>query len=153
VIDLDRVIDDELDRLQRVDPLRVAAEPDDAVAHGGEIDHGWDAGEVLKQDARGREGDLLLHLRRDVPPAKRFDILRVDEPRVFTAQQVLEQDFQRIRQPGQTGEPFLLENRKAEDVEGLPADRQRRACVEGILGSHPHMILQARPAVQANPSW
>ena len=38
VVDLHRVIDDELDRLQRVDLVRVAAEPDDAVAHGGEID-------------------------------------------------------------------------------------------------------------------
>ena len=40
VIDLDRVIDDELDRLQRVDLLRVAAEPHDAVAHRREIDDG-----------------------------------------------------------------------------------------------------------------
>ena len=37
VIDLHRVIDDELDRLQRVHAIRVAAERDDAVAHGGEI--------------------------------------------------------------------------------------------------------------------
>ena len=39
---------------------RIAAEPDDAVAHRGEIDDGGHAGEVLQQDARRHERDLLL---------------------------------------------------------------------------------------------
>ena len=34
-----RVVDHQIDRHQRVHLLRVAAEPDDAVAHGGEVDH------------------------------------------------------------------------------------------------------------------
>ena len=60
VIDLHRMVDDELDRLERIDLLRVAAEADDAVAHGREIDNGGNAGEVLQQHARGRERDLFL---------------------------------------------------------------------------------------------
>ena len=63
VVDLHRVIDDELDRLQRVDLVRIAAEPRDAVAHRGEIDDRRHAGEVLQQHARRRERDLLLRRR------------------------------------------------------------------------------------------
>ena len=51
-VDLHRVVDDELDGLQRVDLLRVAAEPLHRVAHRGEVDHGGDAREVLQQHAR-----------------------------------------------------------------------------------------------------
>ena len=46
-IDLHRVIDDEIYGLQRVDPLCVAAELHDRIAHGGEIDDGGHASEVL----------------------------------------------------------------------------------------------------------
>ena len=100
MIDLDRVIDHELDRLQRVDLARIAAEPHDAVAHRREIDDGGHAGEVLQQDAGRREGDFLLTpCDVDVPPGERLDVVGIDEPRVFAAQQVLEQDLQRERQP------------------------------------------------------
>ena len=137
VVDLHRVIDDELDRLQRVDLARVAAELDDAVAHGRQIDNGGDAGEVLQQHARRREGDLLLRAGTDIPAGQRLDVVRVDEPRVLAAQQVLEQDLQRVRQPRDVGETGLLERRQAEDVEGVATDRDRRACVERILRGHP----------------
>ncbi len=61
-VDHHRVVDDEIDRDQRVHLLGLAAEPDDAVAHGGEIDHGGDAGEILHQDARGLERHFLVLL-------------------------------------------------------------------------------------------
>ena len=118
VIDLDRVIDDELDRLQRIDLARVAAEPDDAVAHRGEIDDRGHAGEILEQHARRHERDLLL-APCDVTshPRQRLDVVGVDEPAVLAAQQVLEQDLQRIRQPRQPRKTGLLERRQAEDTE------------------------------------
>ena len=50
VVHLHRVVDDQLGRLQRVDALRVSPEPDDAVAHGRQVDHDRNAGEVLQQD-------------------------------------------------------------------------------------------------------
>ena len=67
VIDLHRVVDDELDRLQRIDLARIAAEPHDAVAHGGEVDDRGHAGEILQQHAGWCEGDLLLRLARSRP--------------------------------------------------------------------------------------
>ena len=60
VVDLHGVIDHELDRLQRVDPVRIAAEPRDAVAHRRQIDDRRHAGEVLQQHARRRERNLSL---------------------------------------------------------------------------------------------
>ena len=94
VIDLHRVIDDELDRLQRIHLVRIAAELHDAVAHRGQIDHAGHAGEVLQQDARRHERDFLLAdgLRR--PRRQRLDVGLLDEAGVFAAQQVLEQNFQ-----------------------------------------------------------
>ena len=99
VIDLDGVIDDELDGLQRVDLLRIAAEPHDAVAHRGEVDDRRHPGEILEQHARRSEGDLLLGGGRHVPARHRRDVLGVDEAAVLAAQQVLEKNLQGIRQP------------------------------------------------------
>ena len=81
VIDLHRVIDDELDRLQRIDLLGIAAERGDAVAHRGEIDDARHAGEVLQQDARGHERDFLLDGARGRPARQRPDVVGLDERR------------------------------------------------------------------------
>ncbi len=98
VVHLHRVVDDELDRLQRVDAIGVAAERDDRVAHGRQIDHARHAGEVLQQDARRHEGDLLLDVGRGVPLGERADVVGLDEGVVLAPQQVLEQDLHRVRQ-------------------------------------------------------
>ncbi len=67
VVHLDRVIDDELDRLQRVDAIRVALQLDHGVAHRRQIDDARHAGEVLQQHARRHERDFFLDIRRRVP--------------------------------------------------------------------------------------
>ena len=51
-VDLDRVVDHQLDRHERVDPRRIAAQVVHGVAHRGEVDDRGDAGEVLHQHAR-----------------------------------------------------------------------------------------------------
>ena len=58
-IDHDGVVDDEINRDERVDLLRIAVEAGDAVTHGGEIDHGGHAGEILHEDAGGLEGHFV----------------------------------------------------------------------------------------------
>ena len=69
-VDHHRMVDDEIDRRQRIDLLRVAAELRHRVAHRGEIDHGGHAGEVLHQHARRPERDLAVALaaRRATAP-------------------------------------------------------------------------------------
>ncbi len=133
VIDLHRVIDHQLHRLERVDALRIAAQPRDAVTHGGQIDNGRDAGEVLQQHPRGHERDLLLRLRRDVPLRQRLDVVAIDETSVFASQQVLEQDLERERQPREPGETGLFERRKAVDLVGVGPHPEGHTRLERIL--------------------
>src|SRR4029077_4162039 len=49
LVDLYRMVDDEVDRLQRVDALRISAKLPHGVAHRGEIHDAWHAGEILQQ--------------------------------------------------------------------------------------------------------
>jgi hypothetical protein len=58
LVDLDRVVDDQFGGLQRVDLFGVAAKGLHGVAHGGEVDDGGNAGEVLHKHAGGHVGDL-----------------------------------------------------------------------------------------------
>jgi hypothetical protein len=98
-VDLHRVIDHQLHRLQRVDTIGIAAKVDNRIAHRREVDDAGNAGEVLQQHARGHERDFLLHVRGRVPIGHRADVVSLDEGVVFAAQQVLEQDLHRVRQP------------------------------------------------------
>ena len=73
-VHLDRVVDHELDRHERVDPGRVAAEVLHRVAHRGQVHDRRHAGEVLHQHARGREGDLAATARRRRPRWRAFSM-------------------------------------------------------------------------------
>ena len=99
VIDLHRVIDDQLDRLQRIDLGRIAAERLHGVAHRRQIDDARDAGEILQQHAARRERDFLGRLGVRIPLGERLDIGRADGQAVLGAQQVFEQNLERERQP------------------------------------------------------
>ena len=146
VVDLHRVVDDELDRLQRIHLARVAAEAHDTVAHRGEVHDGGHAGEILQQHASWCEGDFLLRLDGHIPAAERLDVLGIDEPAILAPQQVLEQDFQRVRQARDAGESSLLERRQAEDLVRSPPSGELRACVERIERGHPAIIADIRRA-------
>ena len=65
-----------------------------------------------EQHARRRERDLLLRRALDVPARQRFDVGGLDEAAVLVAEQVLEQDFQRKRQPGDFGKPARCKRRR-----------------------------------------
>ena len=54
LVDDHRMVDHEVDGHLRVDPARIAAEILHGVAHGGQVDHGGYAREVLHEDAAGR---------------------------------------------------------------------------------------------------
>src|SRR5436190_24204156 len=58
--DLHRVIYNQSDRHERLDNLRVASEPLHSAAHRCEIDNQRDSGEVLQNNARNDEWDLLV---------------------------------------------------------------------------------------------
>ena len=92
LVDLHGVVDDEVGRRERIDLLRVSAERHERLAHRGEVDDRGHAREVLQEDARGREGDLLLGRDLRVAVREREDVLLRDRAPVLVAEQVLEKD-------------------------------------------------------------
>ncbi len=92
------MIDDQLGGRQRVDPLCIAAETHDGVAHRCQIDDAGNASEVLQDDTRGGKGDLVRRGRRGVPVEQRIDIGTGDIHAILEAQQVLQKDLQGIGQ-------------------------------------------------------
>ena len=127
-IDLDRVVDQQLHRGQRVDLRGVAAERAHRVAHRGEVDHRRHPREVLEKDPRGSERDLGRGLRRGVPPRQRLDVAGGHADSVLVAEQVLQEDLQR---PGQSRQVEALG--KAIESENLvlrAVDLERRSRAE-----------------------
>ena len=57
-----------------IDLLRVATEDFHGVAHGGEVDDGGDAGEVLHENAGGHAGDFAGRLGFRIPFGEEFDV-------------------------------------------------------------------------------
>jgi hypothetical protein len=76
----------------------------------------------------------VLGLRLRLPRRDRLDLLGGDELAVLVAQQVLEQDLQRVRQPGDV--ELLLERVEPEDLVGLAADLQVGAGAKGVGMGH-----------------
>ena len=132
VIDRHRMVDDEIDRHQRIDLLGIAAERLHGVAHGGEIDHRRDAGEVLHQHARRPERDLAIRGLGLEPLRERLQVLLGDAAAVFVAQQILQQHLHRERQPGNSLQPVLLGGGEAINGVGLAADLERLAAAETV---------------------
>jgi hypothetical protein len=130
VVDLDRVVDDQFSRRQRVDVFGGTAELDDGITHGGEIDHGGYAGEVLQDDATRCEGDLGARVRLGVPVRERQDVVPGDITPVLVAQQVLEQDLEGV---GQFRDVTVPDGVKTEDFVVIAAHCQCRARTEGVL--------------------
>jgi hypothetical protein len=94
-VDLDRVVDHELDGLEGIDALGVAAQIGHGLSHGCEIHDRRDPGEILEHDARRSEGDLTLGLGRRIPAHQGLDVLGGDRASVLVPQEVLEQEAQR----------------------------------------------------------
>ncbi len=108
-VDDDRVIDHEVDGNQRVDLFRIATQRHHGIAHGGEIDHGGNAGEVLHQHAGRTVGDFAFSgALVDEPGGNAFDVLFDNRAAVFVAQQIFQDDLHGIRQLGNTGKAVCL---------------------------------------------
>ena len=93
-VDLHRVVDDEIHWLQRIDQPCVPAQSGKSVAHGGEINYGWNSGEILEQHASGAERYFFFDVPLHVPAGERADIVGLDELAVFVSDQVFEKDLE-----------------------------------------------------------
>jgi hypothetical protein len=145
-VDHDRMVDHQVDRRERIDALRVAAQACHGLAHGGEIDHRRHAGEVLHEHPRRAEGDLPRHTPLGRPLGRPIrqggDVLGVHAGAVFAAQQVLEQDLQRKGQLPNAVEARLCEGGKAVIVVGAVADLEpsgNAVTVHGMRHANPQI--------------
>ena len=140
VVHLHGVVDDQLDGLQRVDLVRVAAQAHDAVAHGGQIHHAGHAGEILQQDARGHERDFALRGTLHVPRRQRLDVGLLDEPAILVPEQILQQNLERVRQAGHFRKPRGRQRRQAVHQDRAARNRQRLARSEAVHGRHESVL-------------
>ncbi len=113
-----RVVDHQLGRAQRVDPLRVAAQGGDGVAHGDQVDHARHPGEVLHQHPGRGERHLAAVRGGGIPGHQGVDLFGGDQPAVLVAQQVLQQHLQAVGQSGDAVEAVQAMNAVADVVDG-----------------------------------
>ena len=140
LVHLHRVVDDQLGGRQRIDVLGIAAEAHDRLAHRRQVDDAGHAGEVLHDDARRREGDLVRRGCLRVPVEQRLDVGARDVDAVLEAQQILEQDLQRV---GEARELVLRQCRQAPDLVSTVPCGQCRARLEAVG----HACLRCEPFI------
>ncbi|KFB73620.1 MAG: hypothetical protein AW09_001114 [Candidatus Accumulibacter phosphatis] len=92
VIDLYRVVDDQVDRHQRLDAPRVESARLRHLPHRCEIAEQWHASEILQHDARDDEGNLLAAACARLPLGKFEDVLLADALAIAVTQQRFEND-------------------------------------------------------------
>ncbi len=130
------VIDDEIDRHQRIDLLRIAAELLHGVAHRREVDHRRHAGEILHQHASGAERDFMFERALLQPGCNREDVVLLDGAAVFVAQQVFQQHLHRIGQLGNSLQTVFLGGGQAVIDIGLATDLEGLLAFEAVERGH-----------------
>src|SRR5690606_19150828 len=111
LIDLHGVVDNQVDRYERVDLLRVTAHARHGIAQRGQVDDAGHAGEVLQNDACGLERNLDFAGAVSAPACDGFDRLLGDLEPIGLAKSRLEQDTNGEWQTLQI-EPSLLQGRQ-----------------------------------------
>ena len=112
VVHLHRVVDDQVRGSLRIDLGRIAAEPRHGGAHGPQVDHRRDSGQVLHDHAGGTVGQARALLCARLPCRQFQHLLAGNRAFVATSQQRLQQDAQRIGQPGQVGRAVRRQARR-----------------------------------------
>ena len=130
------MVDHQVDRHQRVDLLRIGTELGGGVAHGGEIDHGRDAGKILHQHAGRAVGNFMIGRAGNQPGGDGLDIGLGDGAVVFEAQQVFQHHLHRMRQLGRAGEAILLGLGDGIIGVGLATDIKGRFGLEAVYRGH-----------------
>jgi len=132
-----RVVHHQLHRHEGVDLGGVTAQLGEGVAHGGQVHHAGDPGEVLHQDPLGGQGDLggvgtplAVPFRSPAPVGHRLDITRVDGDAVLVTEEVLQHHLDGVRQAGDV-EP-VGQGIDPIDLVGGVTHRQLGAGAEGV---------------------
>ena len=135
LVDHHRVVDNQIDRVQRVDLLRVTAQRLDPVAHGRQIDDRGHAGEILHQHAGRAIGDLARVLAALVSPFRKcLDVIHGDgETAILEPQHVFQHHLQRGGQAGKITQSGSLRGGDRVIGNTLSADRKGLAGFGAVL--------------------
>src|SRR5580704_327211 len=115
------MVDDKLSRKKRIDKPRITAHSLDRFAHGGQINHGGHAGEILQQNARRHERNFFL-FGSGRPVREKLNVLRMNEAPVLAAQKIFKKDTKRKWQFRQIAGDFLFKKFEAVNIEQLRAN-------------------------------
>ena len=133
-VDHHRVVDHQIDRVQRVDLFGVAAQRHDPVAHRGQVDHSRNTGEILHQHAGRAIGDFARVLAAlGAPFGKRLDVVDADGLAIFKAQHVFQHHLQRGGQAREIAQAGRLGRRNGIITTDCLPDGQRLAGLAGVL--------------------
>src|SRR5882724_4178309 len=111
-IDLHRVIDNQIDRHERLDYLRVASEPLHSAAHRREVDNQRNSGEVLQNDPCDDEWNFRVRRRFCVPVGQGLDIFAPGFLPIAIAQHRFENDPDAYWQPRNFADAPLFQRRQ-----------------------------------------
>ena len=98
IIHLHRVIDHQIDRHQRIDSSRISTSALHRGPHGGQIDHGRHAGQVLQNHPRDLKWHLAGVRNLRIPLGQPLHILAGHLKLISIAQRALQQHLDRKRQ-------------------------------------------------------
>ena len=147
-VDLHGMVDDQVDRDERIDGGGIATRPGDRAPHRREVHHRRHAREVLHQDASRHERDVGRGLR---PSSEGSDVLVGDVPGPGAAEEVLEEDRDRVRQPAHVRDARLGEPRERVEVEGPVRGLDPRSGA-GEFRGHANGPLVVVPSLRLRPS-
>ena len=149
VVHLHRVIDYQIGGSLRVDLGRVAAEPRHGGTHGAQVDHRRNAGQVLHDHAGGPVRQTRAPLCPRLPCSQFQHLLPRYGAVVATAQQRLQQNAQRIGQPGQVGRAMRRQRGEAVVSVAVAFHAQRGARAKGICHDRRRYLQSTRYAPAA----
>ena len=132
-IDLYRMVDDQVNRDQRVDLLRVTAQPGGGASQRRQVHHGRHTGEILHDHSSGLEGHLAAARVAAAPGCESQHILLAHLEPVTLAQGSLQQDLDRVGKTGDRSGPFFLEPCQAEPAHLSRSGIQLGESSEGII--------------------
>ena len=135
-VDHDRVVDDQINRVQRVDLFCVPTQRHDGVAHGCKVNDCGHAGKVLQQDARRAIGDFAWVLAAvGTPFGKGLDIIDADGLAVFEPQHVFQHHLEGGGKAREVAKSGGCGGRNRVIVDGLCSNAERFARFGGVVAN------------------
>src|SRR5947209_931835 len=146
-IDLDGVIDNQIDRDQWLDNFWIFAEPGGCRTHGSQINQQWDAGEILKDDARDDKRDFFSARGFGLPIRESANVCFSDLLLVAIAEDRFEDDTNGDRKTRDSSETRFLKGRERVKLALLAiAEIEVPQRSEKVV-LHSHFLIQSKPSL------